>query len=385
MSTAKPGGLFDRLVGRMRPSGEERETAPPATGTEEPTAAPAVERQGGGTMSKPKLALYWAASCGGCEIAVVRIYEKILDVAKTFDVVLWPCIMDFKYKDVEALPEKSIDLCLFNGAVRTEEQEHLARLLREKSKVLVAYGACSCFGGIPGLGNVSDRQGIFDYAYRESPSTASDEGTLPQTSFQAPEGELTLPAFYDTVRALHQVVPVEYFIPGCPPVNEQTEAVLQAVIAGNLPPPGSVLGANDKTVCDECPRVKEEKTVKEFRRMWQFFPDPERCLLEQGVLCMGLATRGGCDAVCVKANMPCRGCYGPAPGAVDQGTKFLSAVASMIDSQDPAEIDAIIEGIPDPLGVAYMFGLPTSLLRRRRREPEAVAAEAGARASAVAG
>ena len=187
---------------------------------------------------KPKLALYWAASCGGCEIAVVELYAKILDVAEAFDIVLWPCIMDFKYKDVEAMPDKSIDLCLFNGAIRNSEQEHLAHLLREKSKALVAFGACAYTGGIPGLANVANRESIFDLVYRDTASTDNEDGVRPQLSYQMPEGELTLPEFYDTVRTLNQVVPVEYFVPGCPPVKEQIGAVLQAVMEGQLPPPG---------------------------------------------------------------------------------------------------------------------------------------------------
>jgi len=88
-------------------------------------------------MAKPKLALYWASSCGGCEIAVVDIEAKILDVAGFFDIVFWPCIMDFKYKDVEALPDGDITVCLFNGAIRTSENEYMAKLLRAKSKVMV--------------------------------------------------------------------------------------------------------------------------------------------------------------------------------------------------------------------------------------------------------
>jgi len=317
-------------------------------------------------MSKPKMALYWAASCGGCEIAVVRIYEKILDVANAFEIVLWPCIMDFKYKDVRALPDKSIELCLFNGAIRNSEQEEMAHLLREKSKVMVAFGACAHLGGIPGLANVSDREGIFERAYSTVPSMEGNggSGVRPQTSVQMPEGELTLPAFFDTVRALNQVVPVEYYVPGCPPVKEQVEGVLQAVMEGKLPPPGSVVGANDKTVCDECPKVKREKKITSFHRAYELIPDPELCLLEQGIFCAGPATRGGCGAPCMSVNMPCRGCYGPPPGVVDQGAKLLSAVASMVDSNDPEEIDRIMEGIPDPLGVMYMFGLPSSQLRR---------------------
>ena len=182
--------------------------------------------------------------------------------------------MDFKYKDVEALPDKSIDLCLFNGAIRNSEQEYMAHLLREKSKVLVAYGTCAYTGGIPGLANVANREAIFQRVYQETPSTVNADGVRPQLRYQVPEGELTLPVFYDTVRTLAQVVPVEYFVPGCPPVKEQTEAVLQAVMEGRLPAPGSVVGASDKTVCDDCTRIKEEKRVRSFHRPYEIIPDP---------------------------------------------------------------------------------------------------------------
>lgn len=334
-------------------------------------------------MSKPKLALYWAASCGGCEIAVVRLYAKILDVAEIFDIVLWPCVMDFKYKDVEALPDKSIDLCLFNGAIRNSEQEHMAHLLRDKSKVLVAFGACAHTGGIPGLANVANRETIFQRVYHETPSTVNADGVRPQLSYQVPEGELTLPKFYDTVRTLAQVVPVEYFIPGCPPVKEQVEAVLQAVVEGKLPAPGSVVGASEKTVCDDCVRIREEKRITSFHRPWQMVPDSSRCLLEQGIICAGPATRGGCGGPCLSVNMPCRGCYGPPPNVVDQGGKLLSALASIIDSQDPAEIERVADAIPDVLGACYLFGLPASLLGRVRQGQEAVLARETELARAV--
>ncbi len=75
-------------------------------------------------MAKLKLALYWAASCGGCEIAQLQIGDKILKLAEVADIVFWPVAIDVKYKDVEAMPSKSIDVCLFNGGIRTSEQEH---------------------------------------------------------------------------------------------------------------------------------------------------------------------------------------------------------------------------------------------------------------------
>src|SRR4030042_1348006 len=119
---------------------------------------------------KLQLAFYWAASCGGCEIAVLDINEKILDVIAIADILFWPVAIDIKYKDVEAMEDKSIDVCFFNGAIRNTEQEHLANLLRKKSKVLVAFGACAVNGGIPGLANLSNREEVFHVAYLDNTS-----------------------------------------------------------------------------------------------------------------------------------------------------------------------------------------------------------------------
>ena len=318
-------------------------------------------------MSKPTLALYWAASCGGCEIAVLDVEEKILDVAAFFDIVFWPCAMDFKYKDVEAMPDGSIDLCLFNGAIRTSENELLAHLLRKKAKVLVAFGSCAMEGCIPGLANLTTKQAIFEWAYKESPSTVNTNGAAPVPRYAAPEGELEIPEFYESVRTLSQVVPVDYFIPGCPPQAPQILAVMTAIMTGaQLPPPGAVLGAGEKSCCEECGRVRKEKRLKRFYRPWEIEAKADECLLDQGIICMGPATRSGCGALCVKANMPCRGCYGAAPNVADQGIKMISALSSVIDSQDAGEINRILDQIPDPVGTFYLFSVPASMLHRRQ-------------------
>jgi len=315
---------------------------------------------------KLKLALYWAASCGGCDIAILELREKILDLAAAADILFWPVAMDFKYKDVEAMDDDSIDVCLFNGAIRTAENEHLAHLLRRKSKVLVAFGSCAHEGCIPGLANLFDRQSIFERVYKETPSTDNPEGRLPQTSTRMPEGEVTIPAFYDTVKTLDQTVAVDYYVPGCPPQAHQIWAVVEAIVSGRLPPRGSVVGANEKTVCDECERVREDKRIKKFYRPHEIDPDPQRCLLEQGIICAGIATRGGCGALCPSVNMPCRGCYGPPPGVVDQGAALLSAVASIVDADTEEEAARIVAEIVDPVGTFYRFGLPASLLHRKK-------------------
>jgi len=317
-------------------------------------------------MEKLKLAGYWASSCGGCEIATLEIGDKILQLAQAADVVFWPAIVDFKYHDVEQMPDGGIDVCLFNGAIQNSEHEHIAKLLRAKSKIMVAYGSCSYEGCIPGLANLTNREGVFHRAYIETPSTDNPNNILPQTSYQMPEGELTLPEFYDTVRTLAQTVEVDYFVPGCPPVGKQTWAVLEAIVQGNLPARGSVVGAGTRALCEECPLVRAEKKVKTFYRPHEIIPDPEKCLLEQGLLCAGIATREGCGALCPRASMPCTGCYGPPEGVIDQGAAFLSAVTAIVDSNDPDEIARITESIRDPIGTFYRYSLPNSTLRRTR-------------------
>jgi len=172
-------------------------------------------------MAKPKVALYWAASCGGCEIAVLDIGDKLLDLIAAVDIVFWPVAIDIKYKDVEAMEDGEIDLCLFNGAIRTSENEYMAHLLRKKSKLLVAYGSCAYEGCIPGLANTKTRKEILERAYIECESTNNPDRVFPQTSLKVDEGELTLPEFYDTVMTLDQVVDVDYYVPGCPPVADQ--------------------------------------------------------------------------------------------------------------------------------------------------------------------
>jgi F420-non-reducing hydrogenase small subunit len=178
-----------------------------------------------------------------------------------------------------------------------------------------------------------------------------------------PEGELELPAFWQTVKTLAQVVPVDYYLPGCPPEASSIEAAVTAIVSGELPPPGSVIGS-DVTVCDECPREKQEKKITRFYRPYEIEPDPDTCLLEQGLFCAGIATRAGCGARCPQVGMGCRGCYGPNEGVVDHGARLLSGIASVIDADTPEKVEAILDTLPDPAGYFYRFHLPQSLLRR---------------------
>ncbi len=299
---------------------------------------------------------------------MVDLAEDILKVVEAVDIVLWPVAMDFKRSDVEALSDGEIAVSFINGAVRTSEQESWSKLLRRKSGLVVAFGACAHLGGIPGLANFYDREGVFAAAYGYLPSVANPDETVPRTVTKMPEGDLELPEIYDTVHALDQVIDVDYYLPGCAPPPDLIMDAVAAILAGELPPKGSVL-APDKSLCDTCDRndSKPDKIqITELKRPHETFMDPEKCFLAEGVICTGPATRSGCGERCINANMPCRGCFGPTDQVRDQGAKFLSTLASIIDINDQDEMERVAESLPDPAGLVYMYSLATSILTRKQ-------------------
>ena len=340
--------------------------------------------------TKPKLSVYWATGCGGCEIAITNLHERLLDVEAAFDFVFCPCLLDTKKHDVEALPDGSIAITLFNGAIRTAENLEMARLMRRKSQLVVAFGACACHGGIPGLSNLSSAADHVRTNYLEGETLDNPDRVVPGGRVVVDGGVLELPAFHDQVRTLADVIEVDYSIPGCPPEPHQIWAVLDAVLRGvPLPPKGSVLGAGSSSVCDECHRRQGEKKLDRLRRTWEFAPDPETCLLEQGLLCVGIATRSGCGALCPQVQAPCIGCYGPPEGVLDQGGKMAAALGSMIDieplrglgdAEITAYLDNIFDAIPDYPGSFYKFSLPGSALRASVTAQGATVREQGDRA-----
>ncbi len=316
---------------------------------------------------KPKVGFYWCASCGGCEESVVDLAEDILMVLDNVDIVFWPVAMDFKKSDLEVMEDASIFATMINGAVRTSEQEEMARILRKKSKIIIAYGSCAHTGGVPSLANQFDREQILQYIYQDAPTVINEEKTRPQTTHRKNGHVVTLPQIRNVVRTLDQVIDVDYYLPGCPPTPKILKTALLALLEGNIPEKGTVL-APDIALCDECPRKESKPTeikYTQFKRPHLTELDPDTCFLAQEVFCMGPATRGGCEALCVDGNMPCTGCFGPTSRVKDQGAKILSSICSAIDGLDERSVDRVLDTIPDPIGTFYRYALAGSLLRRK--------------------
>ena len=318
--------------------------------------------------AKPKVAFYWCASCGGCEEAVVDLAEKVIDVAAAVDIVFWPVALDFKRKDVEALPDGAIAATFLNGAIRTTEHEEMAHLLRRKSQVLVAFGACAATGGVPGLANLWDRDTICMRSTATHPALRTRPECCPnvttdRTAMRSSSRVSTTRCDRSTRSSRWTTrFPAVRRPRNCLPTPSRRS------LAGTLPAKGSVL-APDVALCDSCHRQSskpDQLSIPAFKRPHQVLIDEEQCLLAQGLVCMGPGTRSGCGSRCISGNMPCTGCFGPTSRVRDGGAKAFSGIVSLLEAKDDEAIERALEGIPDPIGTFYRYTLPASRLRRRR-------------------
>ncbi|MFB6163074.1 MAG: NADH:ubiquinone oxidoreductase [Halococcoides sp.] len=302
--------------------------------------------------------IYWTGSCGGCDATFVDLGETLLDLGEYIDIAIWPLATDFKRADLEALPEDGMDVCLFNGAIREDEHEAIAELVRDRSEVLVAFGACAQLGGIPGLSDFEGAEHVTDTKYGDDRIAG---GEPPRAETVVDSGTLSLPTLREHVDRLADVVDVEYTVPGCPPSKRWTVEFLLSAIEGDLPPPGTII-AGDDHVCRECSRTIEERDLAALDRVHETVPD-EDCLLDQGVVCLGPLTRAGCGARCPDVNVPCRGCYGVAESTGDVGAQLASSLGSLIEPREADAVADLVADQPDWAGLTHYFSLPDSSLR----------------------
>ena len=321
-------------------------------------------------MRKLKLAVDYGSICGGCDVAFIDAGEKLIDLANATEIVFWPAVVDGKERDLERTRE--IDVGIFFGAIRTEKHKEALERLREKSRILVAFGTCACYGGIPGLANSASSKALLEIGYIKTLSTDNPAKVLPGFG-EFKEAALILPKLRSIVSPVSDFVEVDVWVPGCPPPVESVEKLIEVVEdmqRGILPPKGLFI-AEERSLCDFCEREKPEVLrIERFRRVHEGEIKKDECFLKQGIICLGPVTRGGCGARCIDANMPCRGCFGPVPNIEDQGTRFLTAIASALMAEREREVGEeelkrLIDEIHDPLGLFYMYSLAASIINRR--------------------
>ncbi len=170
-------------------------------------------------MAKPKLASDWMAGCAGCHMSLLDIDERILQIAELVDIRATP-ITDLKEPD-----ESGVDVGILEGGINNTANEEVAHKMRKRCKLLVALGDCAVFGGVPAMRNFFKMDDVLRRAYIETEST-DEEGKIPD------DPEL---ARMTRVRAVHEVVPVDVFVPGCPPDPDVIFYVLSELAQGRIP------------------------------------------------------------------------------------------------------------------------------------------------------
>jgi F420-non-reducing hydrogenase small subunit len=276
-----------------------------------------------------KVASDWLNSCSGCEISIVDMGERLLEVLKVARFVHLPALMDHKYfgqlGDGQHIEIPEADVGIISGGLRNEEHLEVAEAMRKSCDKIIALGTCATHGGIPALTNTYTNQAVLDRYYHT-------ETTDPVDAYP---GE-NLPQLLDSCMALDEKIKVDIYMPGCPPHPDHIFHALVALVKGRSPE------LPDKSVCDACPTRREGKgaldRVKRFLEAPAYGSadeplDQMRCLLEQGFMCMGPVTRAGCggDGIlprCISARVPCRGCYGPVRPDGNQRLDMLNALAS---------------------------------------------------------
>jgi F420-non-reducing hydrogenase small subunit len=288
---------------------------------------------------KVTVATTWLQSCSGCHISLLDLNEELLDVL---------ALIDIKYStivDVKEIPE--VDVALIEGSVCNEDNEEILREFRDRAKIVVALGTCACFGGVQGLRNLYDVKDVLKTGYVTTDSTVDGK---------VPSGD-EIPKLTEHVMPIDKIIAVDYYLPGCPPLSSDIKNFLVSLAKGEKPK------RMTRNLCEECDRTKDKmlQATREFitdevvsvHELDHI--DAEKCFLEQGVLCMGPATRQGCGSRCLVGNMPCRGCMGPTDNAHEQGAIMINALSSIL----PAGGLMFNE---DVVGTGYRYTLPVSII-----------------------
>lgn len=296
---------------------------------------------------KAKVGTMWLGGCSGCHLSIADFHESLLDVLELAQFEFSPVLCDTKYDEV---PE--LDVLIVEGGIRNEENRELAEMLREKAGLVIAYGTCAAYGGIPGLGNLHTVEELTTEGYINSCSTVNPEGIIPNED---------VPTLESRVRPLGEAIQVDLMIPGCPPKSDVVaEAILTLLNGGTIELPTTNL-------CEVCPREKPPAglAMDFIKRQFEVgAPEKDLCLISQGLICMGPATVSLCGAECPSIAIPCRGCYGPTSKVLDQGAKMISAIASDygVDEDKTVDPETVADQLDDIVGTFYTYTLPAALV-----------------------
>jgi len=259
-------------------------------------------------LPKVKVAFMQLSSCWGCHQSLIDA-EDFLDIVPLIDIVYWPAVVDFKHDSLKSRKDKEIAVGFIEGMIRTHEDLENTKLIREKCAYVIAFGTCACFGNIPGLANLYTKEDLLDRKYNTADTIVT--GGVPKEN---------VPDVEESVVLVSDVIDVDFFIPGCPPISEQITAFVKYLYSYATAP----VPSND-SVCVKCALKGKD------------------CLLNKGKLCFGSITGAGIDENYTVKGLPSVGTGGPTPNPSKEESELLAKILIEKNNFNEVEINSVVE------------------------------------------
>ncbi len=291
---------------------------------------------------KTSVAFMQLSSCWGCHQSLLNAHLDLLPILPQLDIVYWPAVIDVKLKELENMEDGKIVVGFVEGVARTKQDTENAKLMRKKCKIIVAIGACACYGSVKGLANLYDKEDLIKRKFMET-EAITDENPEEPTEH--------VPEFEDTIVNIKNIIDVDVFIPGCPPTTDNIIATISYLLSLVGEGPESLdQGSN---VCKTCDLYDEG------------------CFLDEGKLCYGPITAGGCDLMCPNSGDYCYGCF-KATTNPDEKTSQLLEMINDISILNPEEGASLQHFLDLYLGSSNItnFYFRGDLLQKLAYEPD---------------
>lgn len=289
-----------------------------------------------------KVAFMQLSSCWGCHQSLLNAHLGLLPILPELEIVYWPAVVDFKHKSLVERPDGDIVVGFIEGVARTKQDTENAKLMRKKCKIIVALGACACYGSVMGLANLYDLEDLVKRKFMGVESITDDSPKEPAEH---------VPGFEEFIVNVKEIIDVDMFIPGCPPTTDNIIAAISYLLTLVGEGPESL--DKNKCVCESCDLFKKG------------------CFLDAGELCFGPITAAGCEMMCPNQGELCYGCFKPTtkPGTKAKQLKELLDNTLKLTPEMGASLQHFLDLY---LGVSNItnFYFKGDLLQRLAYEPE---------------
>lgn len=272
-----------------------------------------------------KVAFLQLSDCWGCHQSFLNSDLELAPILPNINIVYWPAVVDFKLESIKLMEDGNIDIGFIEGCIRTNDDEKNAKLFRQKSKFIISFGACACYGNVSGLANLFSLEEQIKRKYVTCETVDEQYRKEPTKNVSG---------FRNKVNALDDIIKVDAYLNGCPPRSEQILGLIQYLL-GQKPFP-----RHELSFCTDC-------DIK------------ENCLLKQGILCFGAVTSSGCSLKCTKNGTSCLGCFGPSLKNDVRVTELISMIKK-VDIKNKDNKNSIFKFLSLFLNVPLISGFEIS-------------------------